>query len=452
MTFSSKDTSFNEIIGYENIVEELEHILELMEQSRKENEQPLPLPTGVLIYGQKGMGKTLLMRTIEEEARVPVHTLYASTMSLDDEDAMKETINAAFDKAIESEPSVLLIDDLERFLDDGDFADAVKTFKYRLVALWENKEIIHNVLPIATTSKISVSDLVNRTGRFERHFNLPRHGAHNRIELIQHMIDKLGFEVEPSLERVNHIYFNASPGDIGHQLRLAMQLALKNTNKAIIREKDFLEARERAKSGMRTPESRVFPSEIWRTAIHEAGHTVASFSSLYKDTFVQVSIIPTDYASGHASYGLEGLIEQDDTEDSYMDLLMRLFAGAHAEKLFFGQHSTGSMNDIKNATTIASQMVYEYGMSDLGLRNYTGEMSYGDSVPLSPDMKLKVDEQINALLKKAEDKAENILKTNKSLVEAIGEELFERKILFKEDIDALIENIGFKMPSEYTDS
>ena len=325
-----------------------------------------------------------------------------------------------------------------------------KTFKYRLIDLWDNKTDYHKVLPIATTSKSDIGDLVDRTGRFESHYNLPRHGAHNRIELMQHIINELGFQVEPSLDRVNHLYLYASPGNIRHQIILAMQLAMKNTNKPLIREKDFLEARERAKAGMRTTESRLLSSEIWRTAIHEAGHTVASYASVYKDTFVQASILPTVYSSGHTSYGTDGILEQDDTEDSYNDLLMRLLAGAYAEKLFFNQHSTGCSDDIKKATTVASQMVYEYGMSGLGLRNYTGEMSYGEPMSLSSDMKLKVDEQINSLLRNAEKRTESIIEINKTLIEGIGKELFERKILFKEDIDALVEKLGYQMPSATT--
>lgn len=406
-----------------------------------------PLPNGILIYGYSGMGKTLLMRSIENEALVPVYSLYASSMPLDDEDAMKEKVNNAFDKAIKTEPSILLIDDLDRFMDDPDLAGASKTFKYRLIDLWDNKMSSHTVLPIATTSKTDVSDLVDRTGRFERHYSLPRHGAHNRIELMNHLINQLGFKVEPTLDRVNHLYLYDSPGNIRHQLILAMQIAIKNTNKSIIREKDFLEARERTKTGMRTAESRMLSSEIWRTAIHEAGHTVASYASLFKETFVQASILPTVYSSGHTSYGIDGLLEQDDTKDTYNDLLMRLLAGAYAEKIFFSQHSNGSSDDIKRATTVASQMVYEYGMSDLGLRNYTGDTSYGDSFSLSPSMKMKVDEQINELLGNAEERVECVLAANKDLVESIANDLFERKILFKEDINVLVQKIGLVIPS-----
>lgn len=436
---------FQNIIGYDMVIKELKLILKLISRVKANPQQPLP--SGIMIYGQSGMGKTLLLRTIKKEAQVSVFTLFASNMQFDDEEAMIDSVKNTFENALAHEPSLILIDDLDWLLNGIYGNDLTNTIKSKLLDLWDNKMLSHQVLPIATTSNHDISELLERTGRFEQHLVLPKHGPNNRIELMDHIINQLNFQVNPSLTKVNHIYMNASPGDIRHQLILAMQIALKNTNQPIIRKKDLLEARERAKSGLRTPETRVLSSELWRTSVHEAGHTLATYATLYKDTFVQVSIVPTEYSRGHSSFGIEGMIEEVDTEMSYNSLIMRFLSGAYAEKNILGEHSTGCLDDIRKATTIATQMVYEYGMGELGLRNFTGEMDNGEYIPISSDMKLKADKNINKNINNLESVTNELIQNNERLLVVIAKELYNRKILFKEDIDEFVQDYGIIKPS-----
>jgi cell division protease FtsH len=153
------------------------------------------------------------------------------------------------------------------------------------------------------------------------------------------------------------------------------------------------------------------------------------------------------------------------TEDRYLatrsqfnDTLATLLGGHAAEELIFNEMSTGSQNDIEEATKLARKMVTEYGMSDklgpltfgqkdemvfLG-REISEQRNYSEKVA-----KL-IDDEIRSIIQYARDIAKKILAENKLKLKQIAEKLIARETLESEELEAIFDEPIPSSPAKTT--
>ncbi|MEK7551664.1 MAG: cell division protein FtsH, partial [Patescibacteria group bacterium] len=174
------------------------------------------------------------------------------------------------------------------------------------------------------------------------------------------------------------------------------------------------------------------------TAYHEAGHALVSWFMPNMDPIHRISIVSRGMSLGHTM--MEPIDRVHETKTRLIEEIAVMLGGRAAESLVFNEVTTGASDDIAKATEVARTMVMEYGMSELGPINLSGEerrMPY-ESPNISPDMAAKIDAQVKNLTDEGYKNASIILKKLRSKLDLLAEELLKKETLESEDFAKLI--------------
>jgi cell division protease FtsH len=217
-------------------------------------------------------------------------------------------------------------------------------------------------------------------------------------------------------------------------------------NKAAVDTLDFDAAIDRAVVGMEKKNRVMNPKEKETVAYHEAGHALIAELRPTTDKVSRVSIIPR-------GIGALGFTQQLPTEDRYvmkrselLDRLDVLLGGRVAEKLVFGEASTGAQDDLQRATDLVRHMITQYGMSDvLGaavLEVRTGPAYLGELGPtrheFSEETGRKIDAEVQRLLSEAEGRVEATLSQRRQELDALAAMLLRRETVEREFLVRLL--------------
>jgi cell division protease FtsH len=242
-----------------------------------------------------------------------------------------------------------------------------------------------------------------------------------------------------------------SPGFSGADLaNLVNEAAILSArrNKKVIGMNEFSEALERIVAG---PErkSRVISDEEKRIiAYHEGGHAVVQRILPKCDPVAKVTVISRGMALGYTmALPTEDRYLQSKTE--FEDKIAGLLGGNVAERLVFGDTTTGASNDIEKATDLARRMVTEFGMSDrigplaLGKRE---EMIFlgreiGEQRNFSEDVARVIDEEVRAIIDRAYDRATETLVAHRDRLDRLAEKLIAEETVDAEGFEKLFDDL-----------
>ena len=198
---------------------------------------------------------------------------------------------------------------------------------------------------------------------------------------------------------------------------------------------DFEIAKDKVMMGAERKSMVISDEEKRITAYHEAGHTLVGLKVPNIDPVHKVTIIPRGMALGVTMY----LPEKDRLSASKEYLLGQIataMGGRIAEDVFIGSITTGAANDIERATEIARAMVCEYGMSDLGPLTFgkkEEQIFLGREISqhrdYSEDTAIKIDKEVQKIVRDQYSRAELIIKENKDALIRIAEALLEHETL-----------------------
>ena len=219
--------------------------------------------------------------------------------------------------------------------------------------------------------------------------------------------------------------------DMAHVANEAARMAIR-ADKDVITQADFEKAFEEMVCGAKSKTKRINEKEKEIVAIHETGHLFAN--EIYKvNKTKKISILPRGTTLGFVMHANEE--EDDKFLSSKEELLNRIkvcLAGRAAEKVFFGDVTTGASNDLEKANGIVESMICHYGLVDeLGLSTFDPR----NPVVLNFIQQYKnqiLNECYNEVIKMVQDNKEkmrefaDILKVEEEMT---GEEI--NKILYK---------------------
>lgn len=271
----------------------------------------------------------------------------------------------------------------------------------------------------------------------------------DREEILKiHLIGKkLDTNVDPRIVAVRTPGFSGA--DLANLVNEAAILAARK-NKKVVMQQDFLDSIEKVMLGPERRSRAISQNEKKITAYHEAGHALVAAMLKDADPVHKVSIISRGLAGG---YTLKLPLEERHlrTKSQFLADLAVSFGGYVAEITVFGDISTGSSSDIRGATEMAKDMVTNYGMSDLGPRTFgkTEEMIFlgreiSTEKDYSEEVGNKIDEAVNAFVRKTLEIAKGIVTKNKKALDKIAEVLIEKETLEKEDFYAIIKSFNLK--------
>ena len=445
-----RKTTFDDVAGADEEKEELSEIVEFLKNPSRFNSLGARIPRGVLLVGPPGTGKTLLARAVAGEADVPFFSISGSDFVEMYVGVGASRVRDLFNEAKKNSPSIIFIDEIDavgrhRGAGMGGGHDEREQTLNQLLVEMDGFGANEGVIIIAATNRPDILDpALLRPGRFDRQVTVGYPDLKGREAILKvHARGKpLAPDVKLSVIAKTTIGFTGA--DLENLLNEAALLSARRGKKAITMV-EIEEAMVKVVVGTEKKSRKMNDKEKKLTAYHEAVHAVSSFYLENEDPVHQVSIIPRGQAGGYTLY-----LPKDDTsyrsKNEMLDNLVGLLGGRVAEALVIGDISTGASNDIERATELARSMVTKYGMSDK-----LGPITYGsgnDEVFLGRDYShmrnyseetaAEIDEEINAIIKNAYDRTQNILTEHIDRLHSVAKALIEREKIDGDEFKALM--------------
>ncbi|MFI5294512.1 MAG: ATP-dependent zinc metalloprotease FtsH [Thermodesulfovibrionales bacterium] len=441
--------TFKDVAGMENVKLELRETIEFLQDPSRYLKIGAKVPKGVLLIGPPGTGKTLLARATAGEAGVPFYSISASEFIEMFVGVGASRVRDMFQKAKTSHPSIIFIDEIDavgrtRGTGLGGGHDEREQTLNQLLSEMDGFDPHDEVIVMAATNRPDVLDpALLRPGRFDRHIVIDRPGWKERKAILEVHVREKALADNVDLETIA----KGTPGMTGADLEnLANEAALValRKNKDKLDMSDFEEAMDITLMGSKREET-ISDAEKKITAYHEAGHTLVAWELPGTDPIYKVSIIPRGVAMGVTQL----LPEEDRHYYPKTYLVNRLcvaLGGRNAEKLVFGEVSSGAQSDLKEATSLAEKMVSQWGMSDkvgpvnLGRGEEHPFLGRELSMPkrYSEEMAWLMDQEIQRFIIEAEEKVKEILMQNRHILDKLADALIKEEVLDKDDIERII--------------
>ncbi len=443
--------TFANVAGAEEETEELREIVEFLKDPKRFLDVGARIPKGVLLVGPPGTGKTLLARAVAGEAGVPFFTISGSDFVEMFVGVGASRVRDLFDQAKKHSPAIVFIDEIDavgrqRGAGLGGGHDEREQTLNQLLVEMDGFTANQGIIVMAATNRSDILDpALLRPGRFDRQIvvNYPDVKGREEILKIHSKGKPLAEDVDLSVIAKRTPYFTGA--DLENVMNEAAILTARAHEKTITH-KMIEDAITRVQVGPEKKSHKVTVRDKKLVAYHEAGHAVVDHYLPEADKVHEISIIPRGKGAGGYTMSLPK------EETHYMPgkklraMMCGLMGGHCAEKLVFGDVTTGSTSDLKRATELARSMVTEYGMSEklgpiflggdqevfLG-RNFSQSRSN-----ISEEVSRTIDEEIHALLDESYRTATQILTENRDKLDKLAELLQEREKINEAEFNAVM--------------
>ncbi|MEY8213636.1 MAG: ATP-dependent zinc metalloprotease FtsH [Colwellia sp.] len=459
------NTTFADVAGCDEAKEEVAELVDYLREPTKFQKLGGRIPSGILLVGQPGTGKTLLAKAIAGEAKVPFFTISGSDFVEMFVGVGASRVRDMFEQAKKSAPCIIFIDEIDAVGRQrgagmgGGHDEREQTLNQMLVEM-DGFEGNEGVIVIAATNRPDVLDpALLRPGRFDRQVTVGLPDIRGREQILKVHMRKvpLGDDVKAS------VIARGTPGFSGADLaNLVNEAALwaARTSRRTVSMYEFDKAKDKIMMGSERKSMVMSESEKEMTAYHEAGHAIIGRLVPDHDPVYKVSIIPRGRALGVTMY----LPEQDRFSHSKEHLesnISSLYGGRIAEDVIYGSNkvSTGASNDIERATDIARKMVTQWGLSDMGPMLFAeeeGEVFLGrtsaKSLHMSDETAKQIDKEIKAVIDRNYQRAEKLIKENMDVLHSMKDALMKYETIDALQIDDLMARTEVRKPADWNDS
>lgn len=445
------DVTFNDVAGLDSAKRDLQEIIDYLKDPQKFSELGADIPKGILLMGPPGIGKTLLARATAGEADVTFYSISGSEFIEMFVGVGASRVRDMFANAKKEAPSVIFIDEIDsvgraRGTGLGGGHDEREQTLNQILSEMDGFERNESVVVMAATNRPDVLDAaLTRPGRFDRRIilELPHNEARKKILEIHTRRVPLAENVDLGNLAARTVGFSGA--DLKNLVNEAALLAGRKKKKRVDKD-DFDEARDKVLLGAKREET-ITDAEKKVIAYHEAGHALIAKLLPGTDPLQKVTIIPRGRALGVTEQVPE--IERHNLKRQY--LLNRIavsLGGRVAEKVVFNDYTNGAESDLKAVTSIAKKMVCQWGMSDrlgpiafrLGEEHPFLGRELGEPKDFSDSTGRIIDEEIEKIIRDMERKVEDMLRTNRSKLDALAGALLENETLENTQIDLILGN------------
>ena len=437
--------TFADVAGVDEARQELEEVVDFLRHPQEYGRLGAHIPKGVLLVGPPGTGKTLLAKAVAGEAKVPFFSISGSEFVEMFVGVGAARVRDLFEQARAKAPAIIFIDELDAlgrargaFPGMGGHDEKEQTLNQLLVEMDGFDASVGLIILSATNRPEILDPALLRAGRFDRQVLVDRPDKIGRLDILRVHVRKVKLDPGLHLDEVAALTPGFTGADLANLVNEAT-LAATRRKAELVTLADFTLAVERIVAGLERRNRVLNPEERKTVAYHEMGHALVALALPGSDAVHKVSIIPR-------GIGALGYTIQRPTEDRYLMTrrelerkIAVLLGGRAAEKLVFGELSTGAADDLAKASDIARDMVSRYGMDEgLGYVALEAQRSTMLDVPaafaqsgpaVSEDTRRRIDEAIRALVMEGFARATAILDLNREVLERSARSLLEQETL-----------------------
>ncbi|PNK65124.1 cell division protein FtsH [Pantoea sp. FDAARGOS_194] len=455
--FVEKNTgvTFAYVAGGDEAKAELVEIVDFLKNPQDYDRLGARIPKGVLLVGPPGTGKTLLTKAVAGEAAVPFFSIFGSEfveMFVGVGAARVRDLRDLFEQARGQAPAIIFIDELDalgRARGVGGHDEREQTLNQLLTEMDGFDSSVGLIILAATNRPEILDQALLRAGRFDRQVLVDRPDKKGRLDILKVHVKKVTLAQDVDLEQVAALTTGFSGADLANLVNEAA-LAARRRRASAVELQDFTATIERIVAGLEKKSRVLNPKERETVAHHEMGHALVALALPETDPVHKISIIPR-------GIGALGYTLQRPTEDRFLmtrtDLehkIVVLLGGRAAEKLVFGELSTGAADDLARATDIARDMITRFGMDEgMGYIAFeaqrprfldTPELAHG-GCRVAESTQARIDQAIRDIVMGVFEHAYRILDINRAVLERCARELLARETLDESDIRQLTQGL-----------
>ena len=460
-------TSFADVAGVEEAKEEVQEVVDFLKDPTKFQKLGGKIPTGILMTGSPGTGKTLLAKAIAGEAGVPFFSISGSDFVEMFVGVGASRVRDMFDQAKRQAPCIVFIDEIDavgrhRGAGMGGGHDEREQTLNQLLVEMDGFEDNQAIIIIAATNRPDVLDpALLRPGRFDRQVVVPLPDIRGREQILKVHMKKVPIAQDVDASLIARGTPGFSGADLANLVNEAALVAARTAKKLVGMEQlEF--AKDKVMMGSERRSMVMSEEEKLKTAYHESGHAIVGRSLEEHDPVYKVTIIPRGRALGVTMF----LPEEDKYSYSHQSILDRicgLYGGRIAEELIYGEKgvTTGASNDIERATELAHNMVTKWGLSEK-----LGPIKYGDETDepflgrsagaskqgISDDTAHEIDNEVKEILSGCYQIAKDILSENLDALHNMSKALMDYETLDVDQIDDIMAGGKPRAPKSTKDS
>ncbi len=450
------NVTFLDVAGVEEAKDELKEVVEFLKYPEKFAALGARIPKGVLLVGPPGTGKTLLAKAVAGEAGVPFFSISGSEFVEMFVGVGASRVRDLFEQAKRNSPCIVFIDEIDavgrhRGSGLGGSHDEREQTLNQILVEMDGFDTNTNVIVVAATNRPDILDpALLRPGRFDRQVVLDKPDIKGRGAILNVHSKGKPLDGDVNLDVVAKQTPGFSGADLANLVNEGAILAARRGKKKITMA-ELDEAVDRVIAGPERRSRVISKKEREIIAYHEAGHAFVGFSLPNADPPYKISIISRGMAGGFTRF----LPEEDRhlySRSQFQDMLAATLGGLVAEEIVYGESTTGPSDDLQKATSIARQMVTQWGMSKhLGPRTFgrKEEMVFlgreiSETRNYSEKVAEEIDEEVRQIIDGAYETAKRLLSENREKIDTIVTVLLEEETIEGDNLTSVLTGTGLK--------
>ena len=447
-----KSKTFADVAGLVEEKEQLEEIVDFLEAPQKYTNLGARIPKGVIMVGPPGTGKTLLAKAVAGEAGVPFFSISGSDFVEMFVGVGASRVRDLFAEAKKNAPCIVFIDEIDAVARrrgsglGGGHDEREQTLNQMLVEM-DGFGINEGIIVMAATNRVDILDpAILRPGRFDRRIHVGLPDVRGREEILKVHAKNKPLSDDVNLEEIARTTAGFAGADLENLLNEAAICAARE-NRPYLMDEDIRKSFIKVGIGAEK-KSRIISEKDKRvTAYHEAGHAILFHVLPDVGPVYTVSVIPTGQGAGGYTMPLPEKDEMYLTKGKMLQDIVVCLGGRITESLVFDDVTTGAVQDIRQATERARDMVTKYGFSDeLGMINYSTSddevfigREIGHAKNFSEGTAAVIDQEVKRIIESCREKATKILKENRKVLDKLAELLIEKERIGQQEFEALFE-------------
>ncbi len=417
-------SAFEKVIGYESIKNELMQICDMVHNKERYESLGARMPSGVLLHGDPGIGKTLIAKCFIEECKINTYTLRSNKGT----DKFVDEITEVFEKAKKNSPSIIFLDDMDKFANDDEAHRDAKEYVAVQAGIDSVKEC--DVFVIATTNDIrKLPQSLIRPGRFDKTIIMKSPTKEDAQKIIKHYLNNKKLSKNVNFDDLCNMISYHSCADLETIINEAA-ISAGFAGKESINMDDLINAVLRLQYNSPDDLMQKEKDEIRKVAFHEAGHLVVS--EVIKPGCIGLASIRT---RGRSNTG--GFIHICDDLERRPHNIMAALGGKVATELYYSEAcASGCYSDLEKAISLLRDGLTESGTNGVSF------LEFGDPFYNLSDRTFDNREAVvHAELERYIFQTRNILLKNKEFLEKVADALAEKETLLFSDIKAIRESV-----------